>query len=182
LLNCVVRHFSQDGVKLTSTTLGRAELLFADTVIADNGADGIDFAPGGGSGNVDALIDHVTIAHSGANAISLDATGVIATLSFAIENTTVSGSGGSGFFVNADTAATTTVSIDTSAATANGIGLDVVGASLVHLSNSFVSLNRIVGVDNETSGGGTLFSSDDNRINANPSISFGPTATPDPLR
>jgi hypothetical protein len=56
MANCVIRHFTHDGVYLQQHT-GQLKLSVINTISADNGNDGFDISPGG-TGQIVGVIDH----------------------------------------------------------------------------------------------------------------------------
>ena len=69
IVHCVIRHFTHDGIYLQPT--GILQLSILDTIASNNGNDGIDLSPSGGTAGMVGVIDHATASSNGAMGISL---------------------------------------------------------------------------------------------------------------
>jgi hypothetical protein len=69
IVHCVIRHFTHDGIYLQPT--GILQLSILDTIASNNGNDGIDLSPSGGTAGMVGVIDHATASSNGGQGISL---------------------------------------------------------------------------------------------------------------
>ncbi len=69
IIDCVIRHFTHDGIYLQPTSNLRLSIL--NTIASNNGNDGIDLSPSGGSGGIFGVIDHSTATSNGVDGMNL---------------------------------------------------------------------------------------------------------------
>jgi hypothetical protein len=161
--NCVVRHFGQYGLQFGPNT--DANLIVSDTVVADNGNDGIHVEPPG-SASVTAVFNRVELVNNPAIGLHLDSatppgSGTIS----ATFSESVAAKNGAGILVVsfAPRSATLTI-VNSVVANHSGAGIQAWGAGIVRVFRSMVTGNGHGWMVNN---GGTVESYGNNAIDGN---------------
>jgi hypothetical protein len=170
----VIRNFTQDGIDFAPNTSSASSLSVLNTLISDNGADGITLFSRG-SGNVSGVLDHVKIINSGDtgfNTVSL-----AATVNVTIADCVIANSTNPGVFVNS-VGGPEIVMVRNSTIANNGQGLSASTISAV----ATIRVTRSTITGNTTGwfvgGTGAVLSYGDNNIDGNGSANTEP---PNPL-
>jgi parallel beta helix pectate lyase-like protein len=163
VVNCAIRNFKQNGILLQPSS-GPMNFVISNTIVTDNGYNGINYEPSGPSISGGGVIDHVLAANNTIG-IDLDTAGVNANVHVTISNSVASNNAyGMSFY---STSGQLVVDIDSSYASNNGdVGINGQGTAVVLLGRSVVSVNG-TGINNNTSSGGEFNTYGDNRINWN---------------
>ena len=164
VVNCVVRHFADNGV-LIQPTSGSMSFLISNVVASDNADSGVYFRPPSGSPIVTGAIDHVTSVYNSAYGIAINATSAGGGAVKIAVSDSIASNDDYGIWVGNGSVALT-VSIDNSNINTNQTGLLVEGPATVLLGRSVITSNSNEGVYNVTSPN-TLYTYGDNRINGN---------------
>jgi hypothetical protein len=139
--NCVIRHMTQDGIDFFSTTATSA-LTVSNSLVADNGHDGIALEP---SGSVTAVFNRIEANNNGFHGILANAQNSAGTntIKATVSDSVAAGNGQAGFYSFASSgAAPTSVMVFHSVAANNGTGLEAAGSSaILPLANSTVTGN-----------------------------------------
>jgi hypothetical protein len=164
--NCVVQNFvygnsitTGNGI-LIAPTSGTMSFVISNTVLSNNDYGGIYYFPPSGSPSVNGVIDHV-VATNNEYGINIFTPGLTTTA--AISNSIISNNLSYG--INVWAGSGSTVSIDNTGISANGVGISAVGGAMVLLGRSVITGNG-TGVANGTSPNG-FYTYKDNRINGN---------------
>ncbi len=161
LVNCVVRHFLNDGV-LVRPSSGAPTLIVSNLIVSDNTNAGIAYKPTGGNGQVQISIDQTTAFNNGSG-IVLDSTAATGGFNATVSNSIANGNLANGMnYLGADPNSAV-VFIDNSYANANRT------YGVANNANVSVLLSRSVVAENATGlyGGLNVYSYGDNRINRN---------------
>jgi hypothetical protein len=157
----VVRNFSGTGIYFV--TNANSDLFVSNTLVADNGSDGISVFPTSAGVLVQAAFNHVEASNNGNNGIGINASRGINFIEATASETVAAGNGGIGF--NATSAGTSTyLTLFHCVAVNNGTGIEAngVGATLsVEQSN----LNRNISNSWQISSSGVIFTYGDNYAN-----------------
>jgi len=170
--HCVVQNFVNSGL-LTGTGIfiapssGTVDFVITNTILSNNGVDGILYQPPSGTPSVNGVIDHVVVTGS-LNGIvfnTLNTTGgaTVTTISNSIASNNSDGI----YAINASgTPETLTVSIENFSASGNSTaGISATNTATVLLGHSVISGNS-TGIQNSTSPN-SFYTYGDNRINFN---------------
>jgi hypothetical protein len=158
IVNCVIRDFARDGIYINPSASSSAPVTFAitNTIVSDNGLNGIDIAPQQNVLYTRGIIDQVQTGHNTANGISVFGSGDAGiTVTAAISNT-ISDSNYTGVLLTGNNAF---VDVTTSTLSNNftyGINND---GGVVTLLNSRLIFNA--SAYNETNGTLNTFQSSD---------------------
>lgn len=166
IANCVIRHFTSDGVLVRPNAA--SEFSIIDTIVADNGSNGIEIGLVGAA-TVKGVMDRVaTMNNASANLwINGNGSGVSGTLTVTVSESVMT-NGGNGIFVSASGTAKVDVSLRGIVSThnTNGIsgGVNQSGTATVRLAHSVITGN-VTGVANLS--GVVYLSFGDNNIDGN---------------
>jgi hypothetical protein len=165
--NCVIKDFNgSSGTGIFVRTTNALQLNMTDTLIVNNtdGTNnaGILIAPTG-SGNTTFALDRVRVESNarGGFAVNAFGTGVVTGV---IRDSVVTGNGQFGIFVNNNSSAQVTVSLDHTHVAGNGLGITTANGVAVILNNSTIQTNH-TGLSAGT--GAAIFSYGNNAINGN---------------
>jgi Right handed beta helix region len=167
--NCVIRHMTSDGIDFLSTTATSA-LTVSNSLVADNGNDGIVVAP---TGSATAVFNRVEANNNGDIGIHVD--GQLSpgtnTIKATVSESVAAGNVLAGFFAFSQSGnAATSLMVFHSVAANNGFGVEAQGTgATVRLANSAVTGNT-----NGWTGSGVL-SDGDNTIEGNGGNEAAPT-------
>jgi Right handed beta helix region len=169
--NCVVRHMMHDGIFFQSTTATSA-LTVSNSLVADNGANGIELVP---TGSATAVFNRVEVNNNAAGGIvvnggnSAGSNSIDATVSDGV----VAGNVGIGFFsLTPSGSAPTSLMLFHSVAANNGTGVEAQGSgATLRLANSTVTGNATGWVATSS---GVMQSYGDNYIDGNASNQTAP--------
>jgi hypothetical protein len=165
--NCVVQNFSGSGPTAGDGILmqpsGTVSFVITNTIVSNNGNDGIHYQPLGGSATANGVIDHV-VATKNNLGISINTSLGGGSTTVAISNSIASNNSGNGIIML--NAAPLTVTIDNAGISGNNDGIVAFDTPKVLLGRSAITGNSNDGIDNETSPN-TFYSYQDNRINEN---------------
>ena len=158
--DCVVENFTYASSPTTGNgiliqpTSGTANFVINNTVVANNGFNGIQYSPQSGSPNADDVIDNVLVTGN-VNGMLFNGPG-----SATVRNSNAKNNSGRGILINQGTA-----SIDNVNLSSNGTGIMAVNNSMVLLGRSVITGNG-TGIFNGTSPN-TFFTYKDNSISEN---------------
>src|SRR5579885_568521 len=146
IVDCVIRHFSSDGV-LIQPTSGSMSFLISSSNVSDN-TGGVDFFPTSGAPNAKGTMDHVVVANN-ARGVQFDVETSGASLNAAITNS-VASNNLEGVSITAALGGQVVASIDNSSVIGNG-GSGNTGAGILAAGTPTVRLGRSV-IASNTSG------------------------------
>ncbi len=177
---CVIRHFANDGVLLNPAS-GVARVSIANT-LASNETTGIADVPTGGTGTVSLVMDRVTV-ESVFNGVDITLSAANQGAAAVITNLITRNVGTIGLHVvSAPGTANAIVSLDSSSIANSATGDVFAGnAATLYLSRSVISQAAGIGLDNETSAPGAVFSYGDNRVVDNVTNLAGAALVTQPL-
>jgi hypothetical protein len=150
--DCQIRNFTGDGIFFGPD--GSHNLSMSNTVVANNGVNGVSIGPTG-SGTVNVVLDHVELDNNAHNGVAVfgNGTGVVRL----ILSNSVSSHNDTGVLDSSNTA-TTAVMVQSSIIAANGNGLRATGSgAVIVVTRSTITANTL-GVPDDT--GATLTSGD----------------------
>jgi Right handed beta helix region len=161
---CVIRHVTGNGIDFTSTTATSA-LTVANSLVADNGAAGINLLP---SGSATAEFNRVEANNNGFYGILVagDSSSGTNTVNATVSDSVAAGNGNAGFYSSSPSGhAPTSFMVSHSVTANNGIGVDAFGPGVVvRLANSTVTGNASGW---QAVNGGVISSYGDNYIDGN---------------
>jgi hypothetical protein len=162
MTNCVVRNLVGNGIELLPNAT--SNLAISNTLVADNGVDGILLQPSG-SGTVKAVFDRLEV-HSNFNGIRVSGGFSTGTVTATVTDSVVHNQNMSSGLLADSTAgrAPTNVMMIRSVSANNSSGIVAFANSTVRVSQSSLTAN---GVALLTSGGGSILSYADNNIDGN---------------
>jgi Right handed beta helix region len=167
----VIRNFTGNGIAYTPN--GSNQLSVSNTLISDNGNDGIDINAGG-TGTTNGVLDDVEIENSGAAGLVVDTASQ--TINVTVSNSVIASSTLSGIFTISNTGTLVTTMVQNCTVANNGAdGLETSGAG----ATIFVTRSTITG--NNTgwaASSGVVLSYGDNNIDGNTNVNSEP---PNPL-
>jgi hypothetical protein len=111
IVNCVVRHFTHDGLYLQQAN-GVLFLTVFNTMAADNSNDGFDISPGA-QGTIGGVLDHAAATTNGSNGVVVwgaDTTGINGA-DITVANSDVSTNGNAGIYVKGNSVRSTLVNV-----------------------------------------------------------------------
>ena len=168
--DCVAQNFAFNSGNIVTghgilmhPTSGAIKFVITNTIVSNNGFNGIYYLPASGStATATGVIDHV-VATNNQGGIAITTSLGSGSTTAAISNSVASNNGSSGIGVENNSAALA-VSIDNTSISGNQTGIAALGTPIVTLGRSVVTANT-TGIDNNTTS--TFFSYQDNRINGN---------------
>jgi hypothetical protein len=149
--DCHITGFGHRGISIESNTAG-AQAFILNTVLGGQTNNGIVVSPP--SGTITVTLDHVQVVSSSLEGLALNTGSMVH-----VANSTFSHNGGAGVWATGNT----TVSLDSSSISGNGVGLQLLSGARARLSNVDVVLNT-TGFD---TAGGTLNSFGNNHTTGN---------------
>jgi hypothetical protein len=163
--NCVIRHMTGNGIDFTSTTATSA-LTVSNSLMADNGAAGINLVP---SGSATAVFNRVEANNNGFYGILVggDISPGTNTVNATVSDSVAAGNGSAGFYSSSLSAGTapTSLMVTHSVSANNGTGVFSIGTgAIVRLANSTVTGNASGW---QAVSGGVISSYGDNYIDGN---------------
>jgi hypothetical protein len=179
--NCLVQNFVSKGTDFTgdgiliAPTTGTVTFAITNTIVANNGRDGIDYEPPSGTPSAHGVIDHV-VTTGNENGIEFSPENATSGVIFAvISNSVVSNNTGIGIFAASNRSGSLSLSIDNASVSGNSPGITAAGPSQVLLGRSVITDNLGDGVMNNTSPN-TFYTYGNNQINLNTGLDIGGTA------
>jgi hypothetical protein len=172
----VIRSFSSAGIAFGPTASTPSQLFVSNTLLSDNGQDGIQIAPSG-TGNVAGTLDRVAMENNGADGLNVTASGQ--TINVTVSDSVSAGNGLDGIAVSASSGRVNAL-VRNSTIANNNNGLNSSGGASAS-ANLLVTRSAITGNTQAwvaTGGGGFLTSYADNNIDLNGSANTEP---PGPL-
>jgi hypothetical protein len=168
----VIRNFTGNGIAYVPN--GSNQLSISNTLISDNGNDGIDINATG-AGTTNGVLDHVEIANSGAAGLIVDTASQ--TVNITVSDSVITNSTGSGIFALSNSATSVNTMVRDSTVANNGLdGLQASGTgATVRVTRSTIAGNNTGWAINT---GGVVLSYGDNNIDGNASVNTEP---PNPL-
>jgi len=163
----VIRNFTMRGIDFEPNS--SSQLFVSNTLLSDNGGDGIFINPTAGTSN--AILDHVNIENNGSGGMQVTAN--TETVNVSVTDSVNANNGGSG--IDASGAGSNTVNImvrNSTIANNGGIGLETGG------TGATVRVTRSTITGNGTGWAGTVVSYADNNIDGNTNVNTEP---PSPL-
>jgi hypothetical protein len=167
IVHCVIRHFTHDGIYLKPTEMMQLSIL--DTIASNNGNDGIDLSPEGGTAGMVGVIDHATASSNGGAGINLWGSSSTGSRLFAITivNSDASSNGTNGVQVisTAGTIALIAMVRDSVASTNGNDGFvlnSTNGFAEIVVSHSAAAVNTRCGMENIS--GTQFFTYNDNNL------------------
>lgn len=179
--NCVVRHFSNDGL-LVQPASGTVSLFVTGSLFGEN-ANGVTvWPPSGSTAIILGTLDRVSAIRNASNGVLVlqpnsGTTSLAVVRSVLNDNPGWGMAIGSGGLSGVNLAAT----VDETHLDLNGTGLEVDARADLHLSRSTLNQNATFGVRNLAAAPGHLFSTLDNRIEGNPDGATLNALTTEPL-
>jgi hypothetical protein len=179
--DCLARNFTQnasfsintgDGI-LIQPTSGTVKFMITNTILANNGNEGIEFFPPSGSSaiNANGVIDHVIATGNVNEGMNFSLTNVSSgSVIINISNSVASNNRLRGIDANNIGSASFTVSIDSTNMSGNNEGVGMFGKVQGFLGRSVITGNGF-GFENGTSPTNTFFTYKDNRFNNNTELS-----------
>jgi hypothetical protein len=162
--NCVIRNHTGFGISFNPT--GNSNLSVSNTLVADNGAQGIDIVPFG-SGTVKVALNRVEAYNNSTAGINVNGGGSTGTINVTVTDSASANNANYGFFIRSTAGhASTSLMVVRSVAANNGIGLNAEGGATATL---WVSQSTVTGNGSSwvAGGGGILQSFGDNNIVGN---------------
>jgi hypothetical protein len=165
VVNCVVRHFSQNGIYLLPSR-GPVQVSISNTLSSENEQAGLQFAPlTGSTAAVNGEVDHLT-ANGDLDGIQIVSSSDTGAVNFALTDIIASNNGSAGVLLES-TAATLKVTIDSADLNLNAAdGLAVLGDPTAYISRSVADHNGQYGIFNDA-GSGHVFSTGSNLVESN---------------
>jgi hypothetical protein len=164
IINCVVKDFGMDGIRLAPSSSTSLDFVIKDTLVSSNNGVGIGYEAVTNA-TANGVIDHVVATHN-QSGISIDLAGATsAAATVAISNSIANNNGGAGITAEIGTS-TLTLSIDNVEVTSNATGIVMFDAPKVILGRSVITGNGF-GIANQTSPN-TFYTYGNNQINLNP--------------
>lgn len=137
--NCIIRHVTLRGIRFLPNAASR--LSVSNSLVADNGDNGIEVIPVTGSGTVTAIFNRVQTNNNANNGIEISGdSGVSITAS--VYDSVSSGNGNSGFVILTFSGAPAKLMVFRSASVNNGFGVFAQGAgAILRIASSLVTGN-----------------------------------------
>ncbi len=182
IVNCVVRHFSGDGIAISSG-IAVINVGVSNSVSSDNGGDGLS-STNFGAGRVSLVADHFTTENDSTGVgITASTTTGPAFSSFVISDLTASNNlNGMTVSSSAPGQGFVTVDVDSSSLSNNLTnGLAVTNSPAVHMSRLLITQNGSAGLANGVVTPGGVFSDGANHIGGNVTDISGPAPQADAL-
>jgi Right handed beta helix region len=181
VVNCVVRHFLDDGLLIDAAS-GTVTLRVFDSLFLEN-LRGINYsAPSSSTTVANGVLDHVRSEANSVGGLLLSSSGISGKAWFTVANSDLSENGTYGITVDGGIPSTVSLEINTSTVDHNtGDGLDVRREAFAHITRSVFDFNGQNGIDNQTSSPGGLFSSGDNHTENNTTATSGAAPTSETL-
>jgi len=134
ITRCVFRNQSREGIIFAPSVGGASNLSISDTLVADNGSEGILIFPAASGVAVRVAVDRVQILNNGQDGFELAGNSSTGTIDAAVTDSLVANNRASGVRVSSgnDTAATSLL-LNGSVVANNATGLEVVPASMARL-------------------------------------------------
>jgi hypothetical protein len=179
--NCVIKNFraaapNGHGV-LIAPTAGTVKVFMNDCVISNNGTGttgaGIQFRPTG-SAAIRAVLKRLLV-EDNTSGIHVDTGGSTGASHVTISDSVVTASAFSGIAIVSNAAALTRVAIERTLSTYNSTGINSIGTAAIALLGTSVVTGNTTGL--AFSGGGQIFSYQNNHINGNFTTEGAPSGT-----
>jgi hypothetical protein len=179
--DCLARNFTQNASSINTgsgiliqPTSGTVKFMITNTIVANNGNQGIEFFPPSGSSaiNANGVIDHVVATGNANEGMNFSLTNVSSgSVIINISNSVASNNRLRGIDANNSSGpATFTVSIDSTNMSGNNEGVGIFGKVQGFLGRSVITGNNF-GFENGTTPTNTFFTYKDNRFNNNTELS-----------
>ena len=169
--NCVLQNFAYEGSGgttgngiLMQPTSAQVIFTVTNTIVSNNGFTGFSYFPQDTTTAGYGIIDHVVATNNFLEGIAIDIGNGSVTV--AISNSVAGANGSSGIFIENFNSAPLTVSIDSTGASNNDVGIDAEKTPTVFLGRSVITSNTVAGVLNDTTSN-TFYSYQDNRVSGN---------------
>jgi len=166
--DCVIRNHSLVGIAFRPEAGGTQNLAVFNTLLADNGSDGILIEPHAAGANVHAVLDRVQMLNNGIHGLFINGRDEPGTIDAVVTDSVAANNSGDGFLVETKTGgARTNLTVTRSVAANNlGVGLvvDEVPTASLRVSQSAIAGNAHTWA---VSGTGVLQSLGDNYIAGN---------------
>jgi hypothetical protein len=168
IINCVVRNFTSSGIDIATTAA--TTFFITDTIVSDNGANGIAVEPAG-AGTAEGHIERTVAVNNNNGILVLGSNTTGATVNVTISNSVASGNTSPGILSITLGAATTVMVINTKSNN-NGYGYYTGSNGVMWIAGSAATTNVNYGVYRS---GGSMFSFGDNYFigNGNGNSIFG---------
>ena len=137
----VIRNFTGDGIFFVPNTSTLSQLYVSNTLVSDNGINGIRIVPAG-SGTTKGVLDHVQIVNTGGFGLSFvtSTQKIVVTVSDSVS----ANNAGTGIFAQSNGGTFVLISVQDSKIVNNNIGLQTEGFdALMNVSRSTVEGNNI---------------------------------------
>jgi hypothetical protein len=167
-----IRNFSGDGIDFFTTSSPSVELSVTNTLVADNGGDGINVQPSGNAAAT-AYFDAVEASDNALSGILLSGANSTGTITATADGTAAVGNGvnGAGYNVTAGTASAVTLMLyHTVSANNQGSGLEVTGAGAKIWADGGAVMSNLLHSWDITSGGVIETFSDNYVANNGPNV------------